>query len=66
MTGKELRERREAAGLMQQELADALGVHWTTISRMERSVVKISKATSMALEQILSSRKPAVKKSRKR
>ena len=62
MTGKELRERREAAGLMQQEIADALGVHWTTISRMERSVVKISKATSMALEQILSRRKGPVKK----
>jgi transcriptional regulator with XRE-family HTH domain len=62
MTGKELRERREAAGLMQQDIADALGVHWTTISRMERSVVKISKATSMALEQILSSKKQPIKK----
>jgi transcriptional regulator with XRE-family HTH domain len=62
MTGKELRERREAAGRMQQDIADALGVHWTTISRMERSVVKISKATSMALEQILSSKKQPIKK----
>jgi transcriptional regulator with XRE-family HTH domain len=62
MTGKELRERREAAGLMQQDIADALGVHWTTISRMERSVVKISKATSMALEQILGSRKGPIRK----
>jgi transcriptional regulator with XRE-family HTH domain len=66
MTGKELRERRESAGLMQQEIADALGVHWTTISRMERSVVKISKATSIALEQILSSRKSPVKKTSRR
>jgi predicted transcriptional regulator len=62
MTGKELRERREAAGLMQQGIADTLGVHWTTISRMERSVVKISKATSIALEHILNSRKGPVKK----
>jgi len=66
MIGKELRQKREAAGLLQQDIADALGVHWTTISRMERSVVKISKATSMALEQILAGKKqPIKKKSRK-
>jgi transcriptional regulator with XRE-family HTH domain len=66
MTGKELRDKREAAGLKQQDIADALGVHWTTISRMERAVVKISKATSMALEQILISKKaPSKKTSRK-
>jgi len=62
MKGKELRAKREAAGLRQQDLADALGVHWITISRMERSVVKISKATSMALEQILGSKKNLTKK----
>jgi transcriptional regulator with XRE-family HTH domain len=36
MTGKQLRAMREAMGIRQQDLADALGVHWTSISRMER------------------------------
>ena len=53
MKGKELRARREAAGLRQQDLADALGVHWTTISRMERDRVKISKSTALAVNLIL-------------
>ena len=53
MKGNELRDKREAAGLTQQELADALGVHWTTISRMERERVKISKTTVLAVNLIL-------------
>jgi len=61
MTGKELKDKREAAGLKQQDIADALGVHWTTISRMERSVVKISKATSMVLELLFSTKAPVKK-----
>jgi len=65
MTGKELKDKRETAGLTQQEIADALGVHWTTISRMERSVVKISKATSMVLEMLFSTKTPIKKTSRK-
>jgi DNA-binding XRE family transcriptional regulator len=50
--GKELKNKRESAGLTQQELADALGVHWTTISRMEHDRVKISKATALAVTLI--------------
>jgi len=53
VNGKELRKKRESAGLTQQELADALGVHWTTISRMEHDHVKISKATALAVDLIL-------------
>jgi DNA-binding XRE family transcriptional regulator len=51
--GKELKNKRESAGLTQQELADALGVHWTTISRMEHDRVKISKATALAVDLVL-------------
>ena len=61
MTGKELKAKRETAGLTQQDIADALGVHWTTVSRMERSVVKISKATSMVLELLFSTKAPVKK-----
>jgi DNA-binding XRE family transcriptional regulator len=54
-----LRAKREAADLRQQDLADALGVHWTTISRMERDRVKISKATALAIDLILKQKKSA-------
>jgi len=59
MKGRELKARREAAELRQQDLADALGVHWTTISRMERDRVKISKATALAIDLILKRKKSA-------
>jgi DNA-binding XRE family transcriptional regulator len=59
MKGKELRAKREAAGIRQQDLADALGVHWTTISRMERDRVKISKTTAIAVDLILKQKKAA-------
>lgn len=59
MKGKDLRAKREAADLRQQDLADALGVHWTTISRMERDRVKISKATALAIDLILRQKKSA-------
>lgn len=37
MIGAELRKAREAAGLTQQELADAAGLHRTYISLLERN-----------------------------
>src|SRR6185312_8214815 len=31
---------REAKGMTQQQLADAIGVHWITISKIERGIMK--------------------------
>ena len=36
--GKALRARREKAGLTQEQLAQAAGLHWTYISQIERGV----------------------------
>lgn len=37
-----LREFREAAGLTQQQLADKVGAHWITISKLERGKMKLT------------------------
>ncbi len=63
MTGKQLRAMREAAGMRQQDLGAALGVHWTTVSRMERGEWEITKAMAIAAGCILRhKRKPSRKK----
>ena len=35
-------EERKASGLSQQELADAVGAHWITISKLERGKIKLT------------------------
>jgi len=42
-------EIRKAKGLTQQELAEALGVHWITVSKLERGVMQL---TSTWIEKI--------------
>jgi transcriptional regulator with XRE-family HTH domain len=64
VTGKELRAKREAAGIRQQDLADALGVHWTSISRMERGEWTISKSMAIAAECVLTHNRKAPRKKR--
>lgn len=34
-------EQRRAKGLSQQQLAEAVGVHWTTISKLERGITRL-------------------------
>jgi transcriptional regulator with XRE-family HTH domain len=52
MTGKQLRERRKAMGLTQEQLADILGVSPNTIARWERGEMKIPSFLSLAIETI--------------
>ncbi len=42
VTGLELQKRRRVLGLTQTELAEQLGVHWSTVARWEQGVRKIS------------------------
>jgi transcriptional regulator with XRE-family HTH domain len=64
VTGKELRAKRKAAGIRQQDLADALGLHWTSISRMERGEWKISKSMAIAAVCVLTHKNKAPPKKR--
>ena len=54
MTGAELQSRREALGLTQNQLADALGVTQVTIMRWETGKMEISlpRMVSLALEAL--------------
>lgn len=59
---------RRAAGMSQQQLADAIKVHWTTISKLERGVTKldfeyaeiIANALGVDTSQVLPEFKPSV------
>ncbi|MCC0808562.1 helix-turn-helix transcriptional regulator [Methylobacterium sp. W2] len=46
-------EQRRAKGLSQQQLADAIGVHWTTISKLERGVTRLDFTWTDKLSQAL-------------
>jgi transcriptional regulator with XRE-family HTH domain len=52
MNGDELRQRREALGMTQEQLAQALGVNTMTVSRWERGVRSVPPHLSLALEAI--------------
>ena len=53
MTGEELARIRRDLGLTQSELAAKIEVHPITVSRWERSVIKISRAVEMAVKKII-------------
>jgi transcriptional regulator with XRE-family HTH domain len=66
ITGEELRARRLALGMTMQALAEALGIHWTTISRWERGRLEIENPNLLAramrdLERNRRKKRPAAK-----
>ena len=59
MQPDELRRRREALGMTQDDLARELGVKMMTVSRWERGVYPIPRHIGLALEAIEMRRKVA-------
>jgi len=55
----DMRSIRTELGLTQEELADGLGLHQTTISRMETGSMAIDRRTSLALNSLLLSHRSA-------
>jgi DNA-binding XRE family transcriptional regulator len=53
MTGKEMRQARSQLGMTQEELGEALGVHWNSIARMERDEFPIIRTTELAVKYLL-------------
>lgn len=52
VTGAEIRAFRERLGMTQQELADALGVHYMTVGRWERGEMEPSPLLGRALRDL--------------
>lgn len=59
MKPDELRQRREALGMTQDDLAQELGVKMMTVSRWERGVYPIPRHIGLAIEAIEMRRKLA-------
>ncbi len=57
VTARELRKRREALGLTQGELANRLGVHWSTVARWEQGVRQISEPVARLIQIVAHSAK---------
>ena len=53
MTGKELRRLRKRLGMIQAELAQAIGMQNNSVARMEREERPIMKTTEMAVRYLL-------------
>lgn len=53
MTGAELRRLREGLGLTVPELAERIGVHWTTVYRWERGQVAISEPVAQLVRLLV-------------
>jgi DNA-binding transcriptional regulator YiaG len=58
MKGAELRRIRKRLGLTQVELADRMGVHWNTIARWERNVVRITEPSARLVRLLAQQPKP--------
>lgn len=62
--GGQLRKRREAAGLTQEGLAEAAGMHWTYVGQIERgernltykNVVKLARGLGLAPADLMPKR----------
>jgi transcriptional regulator with XRE-family HTH domain len=52
MTGEDLRRRRDALGLSQAKLGEALGVSGNTVARWERDEMSIPPYLSLALQTL--------------
>jgi DNA-binding XRE family transcriptional regulator len=57
MTGKELKRARASLKMTQEQLGDALGLHWNSIARMERAELPVVKQTELAIKYLLGMRK---------
>lgn len=66
MNGDELKQRREALEMTQEQLANQLGVNVMTVSRWERGLRTIPPHLSLALEAIESKQKGKSSKKAKR
>lgn len=64
MDGEELKEKRQELDMTQAQLAEALGVNVTTISRWERNLRSIPPHLPLALEAIKATNKRKVSKKR--
>ncbi len=53
MIGKELRRLRKRLGMIQAELAEAIGMQKNSVARMERDERPIVKSTEMAVRYLL-------------
>jgi DNA-binding XRE family transcriptional regulator len=53
MTGRELKRARAKLGMTQEELGEALGVHWNSVARMERDEFPIIRTTELAVKYLL-------------
>ena len=53
MTGKDLKRARAKLGMTQEELGEALGVHWNSVARMERDEFSIIRTTELAVKYLL-------------
>ena len=62
MDAEELKKRREALGMTQEQLAEALTVHAMTVSRWERGERSIPSHLPLALETIEREHKKGKKK----
>jgi len=50
---EQIREARKLMGLTQKELAGILGMDWTSISKMERGEMTVSRRTTLAIRQLV-------------
>jgi len=53
MTGADIRRARRRLQWTQEQLGEALGLHWNTIARMERNELPIMKTTELAVRFLL-------------
>jgi len=53
MTGQELRERRQKAGLTQVQLGALLDMPGNTVARYERGEMPIRRVVALALERVM-------------
>jgi DNA-binding transcriptional regulator YiaG len=58
MTGAEVRRIRRRLGLTQVELAARIGVHWNSVARWERDVVRITEPVARLLRLLAKQPKP--------
>ena len=52
MEGEELKQKRDALGMTQAQLAESLGVKPNTVARYERGVLVIPQTVALAIETI--------------
>lgn len=56
MSGADFRHARALLGLTQRALAEALGLHWNTVARIERGEIRVTRHVAAALRLLLAAR----------